>query len=153
MAQSDPWRVVGQGSSHEQAAALWPQPSQSLGRPSRSYVVVAVLYFAASAMHLVWLAIAPSGRLGDPHVYAFPQEDANKGYALLLFAAIGALVLVRGTRVFGLGLAVAIPVLWLAVDPGNFRPSVFTRSSDERTAMVVFISFELGTVIAAAFAV
>ena len=154
MAQSDPWAVVEQGSSHEEtaASASWPQPAGPYSRPSRLYVVVAVLYFVASAMHLVWLAIARSGSLLDPHAYAFPQQDANKGYVLLLFAAVGTLVSTRRTRVFGLGLAVAIPVSWLAINPGNFRPSLFTRPSDGRTAVIVFISIELATVIAAGFA-
>lgn len=86
-------------------------------------------------------------------MYAFPQEDANRCYVLLLFATVGTLVLIRRSRVFGLGLAIALPALWLAVDPGNFRPSLFTGSADGRTAMVVFISYELATVVAAAFAV
>lgn len=156
MAQSDPWAVAGQGTSHEENAAAapasWPQPAGSYSRPSRLYVVVAVLYFFASAMHLVWLAIARSGSLLDPHVYAFPGQDANKGYVLLLFAAVGALVSTRRTRLFGLGLAIALPVSWLAINPGNFRPSLFARPSDGRTAMIVFMSIELATVIAAGFA-
>lgn len=152
MAQSDPWAVVRQGSPYGEVPEFWQQSSAAHGRPSRLHVVVAVLYFVASAMHPVWLAIAPSGRFGDPHAYAFPQQDANKGYVLLLFAAVGTLVLIRRSRVFGLGLAVALPALWLATDPGNFRPSLFTRSPDVRAAMLVFVFFELATVVAAALA-
>ena len=153
MAQSDPWAVVGPQSPSQDVSALWAQPAAPHGRPSPFYVVVAVLFFAAAAMHPVWLAIAPTNSLIDRSMYAFPSEDANKGYVLLLFAAVGALVLIRRSRVFGLGLAVALPVTWLATDPTNFRPSLFTRSADERTAMIVFISFELATVVAAGFAV
>ncbi len=155
MAQSDPWAVVEQGSPQEKEAAAsvsWPQPAGSASEPDQLYVVVAVLYFLASATHFVWLAIARSNSLVDPHAYAFPQQDANKGYVLLLFAAVGTLVLIRRTRVFGLGLAIALPVSWIAINPGNFRPSLFTRPSDGRTAMIVFISIELATVIAAGFA-
>ena len=153
MAQSDPWAVVGPRSSSEEVPALWAQPAAPYGAPSRLYVVVAVLFLAAAAMHPVWLAVAPTNSLIDRSMYAFPSEDANKGYVLLLFAAVGTLVLIRRSRVFGLGLAIALPAVWLATDPSNFRPSLFTRSADERTAMIVFISFELATVVAAVFAV
>ena len=151
MAQSDPWALVGQQGSAGEAPA-WSQPAAPAARPGRLYVVVAVLYFVASAMHAVWLAIAPSGEFDEPHMYAFPQEDANKGYVLLLFAAVGALVSMRRTRVFGLGMAIVIPLSWVAIDPGNFRPSLFTRPSDGRAAMIVFLSAELATAIAAGFA-
>jgi hypothetical protein len=153
MAQSDPWAAVSRGSSYEEVPGFWPQSAAPHGRASRLYVVVAVLYFAASATHPVWLAIAPSGRLDGLHMYDFPQQDANKGYVLLLFAAVGTLVLIRRSRVFGLGLAIALPTLWLASDPGNLRPTLFTRASDERTSTVVFVSFEVATVVAAALAV
>jgi hypothetical protein len=152
VAQSDPWAVGGPQSPSEEAPAIWAQPAAPYGTPSRLYVVVAVLFFAAAAMHPLWLAIAPTNSLIDRSMFAFPSEDANRGYVLLLFVAAGTLVLIRRTRVFGLGLAIALPVTWLATDPSNFRPSLFTRSADARTAMIVFISFELATVVAAVFA-
>lgn len=152
MAQSDPWAVAGPQSPSEEAPAIWAQPAAPHSRPNQLYVVVAVLFFVAAAMHPVWLAIAPTNSLIDRYMFAFPNEDANKGYVLLLFAAVGTLVLIRRSRVFGLGLAIALPLTWLATDPSNFRPSLFTRSAAERTAMIVFISLELATVIAAVFA-
>lgn len=155
MAQSDPWAVIGQTGPHEPApGGVLPGSVAPGGHPAGSgrsglCVAVAVLCFISAALHLVWLAIAPSGSPTDSHVYGFPYQDANKAFVLLLFIGVGTLVLVRRSRVFGLGLAVALPVQWLAANPGNFRPSNFIGSASQVTAAIVFLCLELAVVAAA----
>lgn len=155
MAQGDPWAVIGQAGPHEPApGAVLPGPvapgaGPAGGRRSNLHVVVAVLYFISAGLHVVWLASAPSGLLTDPHMYGVPYEDSNKAFVLLLFIGVGTMVLVRRSRVFGLGLAVALPVQWLAGDPGNFRPSLFTGSASLATAAILFLGLELAVVAAA----
>jgi hypothetical protein len=99
-------------------------PTVASGRSDLT-TAAATLLFADAVVFLVGMFIYRDNAPLDPSVYDWPASLAAWLWQVACFAVLGGLVLSRRGRGLGLGLTVALAVMWPSQEPYEFLPSSF----------------------------